>query len=143
MGVYYATVRKSGKISDVKVRDRQDRNYYTSNRASANFSSSGHPVRPPRKTKTSGYDVGAHYASSKVTSDYRSSPSEKYYFGSTAPIKHGNGQLNRSFSSVQNLNRKSFNPSLFSIKAQTTGVLQNRHIIGAVEIFTKVTKMNI
>jgi len=106
--VYYATVRKSGKIADVKVRDRQDRNYYTSNRASANFSSSGHPVRPPRRTKTSGYDVGAHYASSKVTSDYRSSPSEKYYFGSTAPIKHGNGQLNRSFSSVQNLNRKSF-----------------------------------
>ena len=52
---FYATVRKSGKVPEVKMREKPERNYYTENRRSANFSSSGHPVRPPRRQKHSDY----------------------------------------------------------------------------------------
>ena len=53
---FYATVRKSGKVPEVKMREKKpERNYYSENRMSANFSSSGHPVRPPRRQKHSDY----------------------------------------------------------------------------------------
>lgn len=53
---FYATVRKSGKVPEVKLREKKpERSYYSENRQSANFSSSGHPVRPPRRQKQSEY----------------------------------------------------------------------------------------
>ena len=53
---FYATVRKSGKVAEVKMREKKpERSYYAENRQSANFSSSGHPVRPPRRQKQSDY----------------------------------------------------------------------------------------
>ena len=53
---FYATVRKSGKVPEVKLREKKpERNYYSENRQSANFSSSGHPVRPPRRQKQGDY----------------------------------------------------------------------------------------
>ena len=53
---FYATVRKSGKVPEVKMREKKpERSFYSENRQSANFSSSGHPVRPPRKQRQSEY----------------------------------------------------------------------------------------
>merc|ERR1711874_205555 len=77
--VYYATVRKTGKIPEVKLRERSEKNYYTANRVSAHFSSSGHPVRPPRKTKKSNSD---HYSSYGQTSeDTGRWRGDRYYYG--------------------------------------------------------------
>ena len=49
---FYATVTKTGKVAQPVVRRerREDKDYYINNRQSANFSSSGHPVRPPRRS---------------------------------------------------------------------------------------------
>jgi len=50
--VYYATVRQTGQIPEVKMREKSDnKRYYAANRVSAHFSSSGQPIRPPRKNK--------------------------------------------------------------------------------------------
>merc|ERR1712106_933612 len=66
--VFYATVRKSGKVPEVEMREKKpDKNHYASNRVSANFSSSGHPVRPPRRNKKSDYEEFNYSAPSKKT----------------------------------------------------------------------------
>ena len=122
-GEFYATVRKSAKVPDVPMRERKpDRNYYTENRRSANFSSSGHPVRPPRRNKTSDYGYSSlsrqsqstdrHYSSLSFRKP-ESSPTDKYYFGGPVTVKKyggsrehvsgGGGGLTRSYSSVQNI----------------------------------------
>jgi len=126
---FYATVRKSGKVPEVKLREKPvERNNYSEKRMSANFSSSGHPVRPPRRQKQSEYgysslsrqamDRNSQY-SSQHNSQYSSlrkpepSPTEKYYFGGPVTIKKypssggGGGGLTRSYSSVQNINSSS------------------------------------
>jgi len=66
-GVYYATVRKSGKVSPaVVLRDKKENNYYKQqNRQSADFSSTGHPIRPPRRNKTGGRSDYKEYNESR------------------------------------------------------------------------------
>ena len=105
---------------------KQDGNSYAARRVSANFSSSGHPVRPPRRTKDTTYEQVSvsgsikqpkHDQGSLKQSNAKSSRSqsahvlEKYLFGNavtvrktpTAPQQTSN--LQRSYSSVQNLQR--------------------------------------
>lgn len=118
-GEFYATVRKSGKVpqQEVTMREkRPEKNYYTENRRSANFSSSGHPVRPPRRQKSSDYGYSSlsrqsasdrHYSSlSFRKQEPDSHPTDKYYFGAPTTVRksrEGSG-LTRSYSSVQNVN---------------------------------------
>ena len=122
-GEFYATVRKSGKIPDVPLREKKDRSYYSENRRSANFSSTGHPVRPPRRQKSSenGYSSlsrqshssdNRHYASLSFRRPETSNPTDKYYFGGPVTVKKYPGSrdnvgagagLTRSYSSVQNV----------------------------------------
>jgi len=128
-GEFYATVRKSGKVPvpEVPMRESRgggERNYYTENRRSANFSSSGHPVpiRPPRRQKSGGqYGYSSlsrgsgsqssdrHYSSLSFRKPADHNPTEKYYFGAPVTIKKypgagsGSGGLTRSYSSVQNI----------------------------------------
>ena len=110
---------------------KPDSKYYTANRVSANFSSSGHPVRPPRRNKKSDYEDFSFSGSSKTpdpvygslkknnppsTRSQSALVSEKYYFGNPVTIKKSSapsqphGGLNRSFSSVQNLHSKPKQP---------------------------------
>ena len=123
-GEFYATVRKSGKVPAPEVPMREsrggERSYYTENRRSANFSSSGHPVpiRPPRRQKSGGqYGYSSlsrgsgsqssdrHYSSLSFRKPADHNPTEKYYFGAPVTIKKypGSGGLTRSYSSVQNI----------------------------------------
>jgi len=123
---FYATVIKSGKVPDVKMREKkQEGRDYSSRRVSANFSSSGHPVRPPRKSKGSDYEQVSFSASNRrpenksdsiKQSNVRSNRShsshvpEKYHFGNPVTVRKVQGapsvtNLHRSFSSVQNLQR--------------------------------------
>jgi hypothetical protein len=114
-------VRKSGKVPEVKLRERSDKTNYAANRASANFSSTGQPVRLPRKTKKSDFEAFSYLRlPQKPLSDLSKesySPSkrsqsvtEKYYFGNPLTVKQTPGGLNRSYSSVQNLNKRSPRP---------------------------------
>ena len=128
-GEFYATVRKSGKVPAPEVPMREsrggERSYYTENRRSANFSSSGHPVpiRPPRRQKGGGQygysgslsrgsgsqSSDRHYSSLSFRKPADHNPTEKYYFGAPVTIKKypgsgpGQGGLTRSYSSVQNI----------------------------------------
>ncbi|XP_023328470.1 uncharacterized protein LOC111701421 [Eurytemora carolleeae] len=52
--VYYATVRKTGKVPVPRRKKKDD--YYLENRRSAHFTSSGHPVPPPRRKKNTDSD---------------------------------------------------------------------------------------
>ena len=123
-GEFYATVRRSGKVPDTVVmrEKRPERSYYSENRRSANFTSSGHPVRPPRRQKSSDYGSlsrgqssnAGHYSSLsfKRPDNTDHHPTEKYYFGapvttvkkSSSRDSHVGGGLTRSYSSVQNVN---------------------------------------
>jgi len=68
-GVYYATVLKSGKVPpEVVMRDKKDKGDYSQNRQSANFSSSGHPIRPPRRRETGGRADYEEYNSKRTNS---------------------------------------------------------------------------
>jgi hypothetical protein len=58
---FYATVKKTGKVSVPKREKREDRDLYIQNRQSAHYSSSGHPIRPPRRKKRSEYEESSHY----------------------------------------------------------------------------------
>merc|ERR1712117_656930 len=59
--VYYATVRQTGQVPEARLREKSDKKYYTDNRVSAHFSSSGHPVRPPRRNKKPNTDLHRSY----------------------------------------------------------------------------------
>jgi len=59
--VYYATVRKTGQVPPVTRREKKDA-YYHENRRSAHFTSSGQPVRPPRRKKNTDSE-SSHYMS--------------------------------------------------------------------------------
>ena len=118
-------VRKSGKGPEVKMREKkQEGSSYAARRVSANFSSSGHPVRPPRRTKDTTYEQvsvtgsikqpGNDYGSLKQNNlkSNRSQSAhvvEKYLFGNqvtvrkTQPAPQQTSNLQRSYSSVQNL----------------------------------------
>jgi len=119
-------VIKSGKVPEVKMREKkQEERNYSSRRVSANFSSSGHPVRPPRKSKGSDYEQLSFSGSNRrpenksgsiKQSNTRSNRSqsshvpEKYHFGNPVTVRKvqttpSNTNLHRSFSSVQNLQR--------------------------------------
>ena len=60
---------------------RTERNKYAEHRASANFSSSGHPVRPPRRARGSGSD------SASLGRGQAAPPTEKYYFGAPVTVR--------------------------------------------------------
>lgn len=119
---FYATVRKSGQIANVSRRDKKLESQNNAvNRVSANFSSSGHPVRPPRKIKKPDYEEVSFsttqgkiipHSVESLPSNKRSRSAhhtEKYYFGNPVTVKKvstqstHNGNLHSGFSSVQNL----------------------------------------
>jgi hypothetical protein len=58
---FYATVKKTGKVSVPKREKREDRDLYIQNRQSAYYSSTGQPIRPPRRKKRSEYEESSHY----------------------------------------------------------------------------------
>jgi len=149
---FYATVRKSGKVPDVKMREkRQDGTNYSSRRVSANFSSSGHPVRPPRKSKGSDYeslafsrpskkpepDYGSLKQNSRGNRSHSSHVTEKYHFGNPVtvrktPVLSPETSLHRSYSSVQNLQRtsKPSHHSTENVRKEQRSSISSRHRAG-------------
>lgn len=115
---FYATVKKTGKVSVPKREKREDRDLYIQNRQSAYYSSSGQPIRPPRRKKRSEYEESSHYGTPQrvrrmeegsvngtpqrhielqMENHYSQSPSktrttEKHY--SSKQIKHGSEKEN-------------------------------------------------
>ena len=103
---------------------KQDIHNYAANRVSANFSSSGHPVRPPRRTKKPEYEEfnftdslkksnkAVDYPQQNNSHSNRSQSAhvtEKYYFGNPVTVRktqkapQAPNVLHKSFSSVQHL----------------------------------------
>ena len=110
-------MRKSGKVPEVKLREKPNKNFYAANRVSADFSSTGQPIRPPRRTKNTNSESFSyprspqkHHLKENNSTNISSRDghvTEKYYFGNPQTVKHSTGGLNRSFSSVQNLHQRS------------------------------------
>jgi len=113
-GVYYATVRKSGKTPpQVVMRDKTERSsnqttLHNQNRSSAQFSSSGQPVRPPRRKRpeSATYEEftvngtqmvkstesrNPHGSMGESKTDGKDHVREKYYFGHPVTVQKSPG----------------------------------------------------
>ena len=101
-------VRKTGKIPEVKLREKSEKNYYTANRVSAHFSSSGHPIRPPRKTKKSHSDQYSSYG--QASEDAGRWRGERYYYGSLHNLARSSSFVN-SIATHQRHHMSQPNPS--------------------------------
>ena len=165
-------MRKTGKVPEVKMREKNhDGSNYSSRRVSANFSSSGHPVRPPRKSKGSHYEqfsfsgstsTADNRASSIKQSNVRSNRShsshvpDKYHFGNPVTVRKvhappADTNLHRSYSSVQNL-QKVLKPTYMSsenlskeknVKKEKRSSISSRHRSGdAYQAKNKATDLN-
>jgi len=75
--VYYATVRKTAKVPVPRREKKED--YYHENRRSAHFTSSGHPVRPPRRKKNTDSESSNYMSQSQIYGgSYRNNQDEIY-----------------------------------------------------------------
>merc|ERR1712083_1278060 len=96
--VYYATVRQTGQVPEVKMREKSDKKNYAANRVSAHFSSSGHPIRPPRKSKKPSSILYSDYQNHHIECERPQNTRGHYYFGSQHTLHPA---LSRSTSLVQ------------------------------------------
>jgi len=115
--VYVAKVIQSDETPTVKMRKkRTDLNYYTANRQSANFSSSGQPIRPPRAKEYTFSNCRIQETKKELLKQERPQSlnlTENYYFGDSAkktgkysyPLQLSR-QLGRSYHSTQDLSSR-------------------------------------
>jgi len=112
--VYIAKVIHPEETPTVKMRKKKtDLNYYTANRQSANFSSSGHPIRPPRAKEYTFNNCRIPESKKHLLKPERPHSlnlTDNYYFGDSVkktgkysyPVQVPR-QLGRSYHSTQDL----------------------------------------
>lgn len=99
--VYYATVRKTDALPVVRREKKDD--HYQENRRSAHFTSSGQPVRPPRRKKKTDSD-SSHYMSQGNL--YYTPLADKQSSSKTYSYSHSNLYGSTTDQSKTNRNKK-------------------------------------